>query len=259
MKVSIVTAVLNSPEIVRRQVLHYNRMDLPPSVELIIVDDGSEPPLKVDIRPNFKLRIYETNDKRPWTQPAARNIGSRRARGEYVIFADIDHIISKEVIEVAMNATADVIRFKRELAVLNGDGEFTQSWDVLKAWGCTRGKLGIAPHGNSYIFKRSLYVALDGVDERFVGTGKYPNREEVPLKRKLKALGDNITIIDDSSKPTIYMFPNGKYCGDKDANPFGFFHSLSRERHIGRKTNKQIHRDRKERRDVRSKHNNPSS
>ena len=257
MKVSIVTAVLNSPEIVRRQLFHYSKLDMT-RVEVILVDDGSEPELAVASY-NFSLRLLHTYDKRPWTQPAARNLGAKYASGDYLICADVDHIISQDVIDIAKNATADVIRFKRELGVLNGEGDFTQSWDILKAWGCTRGKLGIAPHGNSYIFKRSLYIALDGVDERFVGTGKYPNREEVPLKRKLKALGDNITIIDDSSKPTIYMFPNGKYCGDKDANPFGFFHSLSRERHIGRKTNKQIHRDRKERRDVRSKHNNSSS
>jgi len=247
MKVSIINAVLNSPEIVRRQVLHYNSMNLPPFVELIIVDDGSKPPLSINVKPNFQLRQFFTYDYRPWTQPRARNIGAKHAEGDYIICTDIDHIISREVIDIACNATADVIRFKRQLGVLNGNGEFTQSWDILKSWGCTRGKLGIAPHGNSYIFKRSLYLELEGVDERYVGTGKYPNREEVPLKRKLKALEDKITIIDDSSKPTIYMFPNGKYCGDKDANPFGFFHSLPRARNIGRKTNKQKHQERRER------------
>jgi len=245
MKVSIINAVLNSPEIVRRQILHYNKMNLSPFVELIIVDDGSIPPLKIMAEPNFNLKLRKTNNYLPWTQPAARNYGARCARGEYIICTDIDHIISKEVISVACNATADVIRFKRQLAVLDEDGNFTQDWKVLKEWGCTRGKLGIAPHGNSYIFKRSLYLELDGVDERYVGTGKYPNREEVPLKRKLKELEDKITIIDDSSKPTIYMFPNGKYCGDKNSNPFGFFHNLSRERNIGRKTNKQRHQERR--------------
>jgi hypothetical protein len=30
-------------------------------------------------------------------------------------------------------------------------------------------------------------------------------------------------------RPILYMFPNGKYCGDVDHNPFGLFHTLTRK------------------------------
>ncbi len=241
MKVSIVHAVLNSPEIVRRQIHHYNSLDLPDDVEVIIVDDGSEPPLSEvieDMKINFDFSIYETHDKRHWTQPAARNFGAKKARGEYCIFTDIDHIISREVVEEARNPKADIIRFRREAGVLDKNGDFTQDMDVLKEWGFIKTGLKIAPHGNSYIFRRELYLELGGVDTRFVGTGKYPNREEVPLKRKIKKLWDagEITVIDTDPKPTIYMFPNGRYCGSKDANPFGLFHDLSRSIRVSRKS-----------------------
>lgn len=237
MKVSIVHAVLNSPEIVRRQMLHYNHLNLPDDVEVVLVDDGSEPSLssmfnKYGIPTRFHYRIFETNDKRPWTQPAARNFGARKAKGEYCIFTDIDHIISREVVEVARNPTADIIRFSREVGILDENGYFNQDWDVLREWGYDRDKLKIAPHGNSYIFRTQLFLDLGGVDTTYVGTGKYPNREEIPLKRKIKNLWNDgkITVIDKPPKPTIYMMPNGHYCNneDKDFNPFGLFHNLSR-------------------------------
>lgn len=244
MKVSIVTAILNSPEVVRRQLLHYNSLNLSDDVEVVYVDDGSDYPLKLAIGGmalNFNFTLLETGDKRSWTQPMARNIGAKHANGKYLICTDIDHIVTHEVIEEAKNPRAHVVRFKREVAVLNNLGEFTQRMKVLRRYGFNRKRKKIAPHGNSYIINRELYLKLGGVDTRYVGTGKYPNREEVPLKRKLKKLREAgiITVLEDQTKPTIYMIPNGKYCGERDYNPFGLFHSLSRERNIGRLTNKQ--------------------
>ena len=153
MKVSIVNAILDSPEIAKRQILHYNKIELPKDVEVIFVDDGSDPPLDLsNIEKRFRFKLYYTYDKRFWTQPAARNFGAKKARGKYCIFTDIDHIISKEVIEEARNPRADVIRFKREAGILNENGVFTQDWNELRKWGFNRGGLRIAPHGNSYIF-----------------------------------------------------------------------------------------------------------
>ena len=45
MKLSIIIAVLNSQEILRRLILYWSRMSLPDDVEFIIMDDGSKPPL----------------------------------------------------------------------------------------------------------------------------------------------------------------------------------------------------------------------
>jgi len=244
MKVSIVIAILNSHEVVRRQILYFEKMPLPEGVEVVFVDDGSQPPLEFSA--DF-LSIHKVDIPGRWTQPAARNYGSRQAKGEFCIFTDIDHIISREVIEEALNPRADVIRFKREVGILDENGNFTQDMSVMREYGFIRDSLKIAPHGNSYIMRTALYVGVGGVDERYVGTGKYPNREEVLLKKKLKALEkkDEIIVLQDKTKPTIYMFPNGRYCGDKDYNPFNLFHNLSRERNIGRKTNKQKRMERR--------------
>ena len=238
MKVSVISAVLDSHEIVRRHILHYNKMNLPGDVEVIFIDDGSQIPLSETtdrIDKNFNFTLLETHNKAKWTQPAARNMGAKHARGEFCIFTDIDHIVTKNLIDYAKNPETDVVRFVRCAAVIDEDGNFTQDPDTLKAWGLKdkyikRPTCKISSHGNSYIMRTGLYIGLGGVDERFVGTGRYPNREEALLKRQLRRLeyDGRIRIIDKKGRPTIYMFPNGNFCGGKDYNPFGFFHKTSR-------------------------------
>ena len=99
MKISIIIPIFNSHKAVARQVKYFNRMNLPDDIEFIFVDDGSNPPLDIADYDLKNLRIYHTNDKRPWTQGLARNAGAKLAKGEYLFMTDIDHIISREAID----------------------------------------------------------------------------------------------------------------------------------------------------------------
>lgn len=223
MKASIVIAVLNSHEVVRRQLLHFAQMPLPDDVELILVDDGSDPPIAGTL-PN--LTIHATHDTRPWTQPLARNAGVRMANGEYVICTDIDHILTRPLIDFVLATDADVVRFKREAGVLDEHGRFTQDREVLTAYGYeTHRGLGMSAHGNSYAIKRDLFLQLGGSQQRT----RYPNRDEQKIKRGLHRLGDAVKMVTGDDRPTIYMIPNGRFCGSRDYNPFGLFHGLTRE------------------------------
>ncbi len=247
-KVTIVIAILNSHEIVRRQILHFEKMDLPDDVEIIFVDDGSSPPLAIPEDCKLKnFRIHATNDFRPWTQPIARNTGVKLATGEFVICTDIDHIISKGLIEYVRVTAFDVIHFKRQVAILDERGNFTQDIETLKTWGfpqerIERRGLRIVPHGNSYAMKRELYIKYGGGREDRVTT--YPSQEEVPLRGKIRreARRGHITICP--GRPMIYMFPVGRYIGGLDHNPFGLFHELSRVRYLNQF--KRVHRSQKE-------------
>ncbi len=222
MRVSIVIAILNSHEVVRRQLLHFEKLNLSDDVEIIFIDDGSEPPLQGSLK---NLTIYPTNDKRPWTQPIARNIGAKMAKGEYLICTDIDHILSRPLIDMVLNTDYDVIRFKREAGVLDENGEFTQDMDVLHSYGYEKHRtLKMNPHGNSYAIRRELFLELGGSQQRT----SYPNRDEQKIKRGLHRLGDKVKMLTDDGRPTIYMIPNGRFCGEKDFNPFGLFHNLPR-------------------------------
>ena len=222
MKISIIIAVLNSHEILRRQLLHFEKMNLPDDIEIIVIDDGSEPALEGNIK---NLTMFATNDKRPWTQPLARNIGAKMAKGEYLICTDIDHILSRKLIDLVYATDYDVVKFKREPGVLDEDGDFTQDMDVLHAYGYEKGRgLHMSAHGNSYAIKKDLFIRLGGSQKKDV----YPNRDELKLKRRLRRLGDKVKILTDEGRPTIYMIPNGRFCGDRNYNPFNLFHNLTR-------------------------------
>ena len=227
-RVSIVIAILDSHEIFRRQMVHFSKMPLPDGVEIVIVDDGSETELEYYCE-GLNLRIHHTHDKRPWTQPIARNKGAELAEGEYLICTDIDHILSRDLIMMVYDNTLyDIIRFKREVGVLDEKGDFTQNMDELLRWGYkpkSPGALRIGAHGNSYAIRKDLFIRFGGSQQRT----RYPNRDEQKIKRWTHKLGDELKVLTDDGRPTIYMFPNGRFCGDKDYNPFGFFHNLSRK------------------------------
>lgn len=225
MRISIVIAILNSHEIFRRQLIHFERMDLPGDVEFVFIDDGSEPPLSLGGSQLKNVTLFATNNFGTWTQPIARNKGAEIAKGEYLICTDLDHILSRELIMKVYNTDYDIIRFKREVGVLDENGIFIQDMDEMRRWGFIGSKFRIGPHGNSYAIKRDLFIQFGGSQQRT----RYPNRDEQKIKRWTHRLGDQIRRIPDDDRPTIFMFPNGRFCGEKDFNPFGLFHNLSRE------------------------------
>ena len=241
MKLSIITAVLNSPEVVRRHVLHYQRMPLPEDVEWIVVDDKSEPPLRQEDYALPRMQILRHTLPGIWTQPAARNFGARQAIGEKLLCTDIDHIVTLDLITFARETTYDFVKLKREVAVLDEEGHFVQTREAVLAYGfqadrLERGGYHIAPHTNSFIVTRQIYLDVGGVSERRVKLGRHPNREEIPFRKRIWDLArqNKITVLDEATngcdgRPMLYMIPNGHYCGHKDFNPFGLFHALPRK------------------------------
>ena len=201
---------------------------------------AAAPPLQFDEVPN-NFRMIPTNDFREWTQPAARNFGVKNATGKTVIVTDIDHIIDRTMIDFVLdNSSYSWIKFKRQAAVLLEDGTFSQDKEELRRWGLKEKyvhRLKMGPHTNSFSMDRELYLNNGGVSERLVGTGKYPNREEQTIRGKMRRLErrGKVKILEKRSenqdeRPLLYMFPNGRFCGSRDYNPFDYFHTLSREK-----------------------------
>jgi len=230
MKLSIIISVLNSPEIFRRQLIHWTRMNLPDEVEFIILDDGSDVPLKGEMR---NLIIHPTNDKRPWTVELARNLGARMARGEYLLMTDIDYIIPRDAIDSALTLTEDKMRFKRQFGVLDESGDFTQDFDVLRKYGLLESRIegrgtNLPPHPNNFVMRKETFWKLGGYQEDLVDR-PYPNKGDTYFKRTWAKAYDRGQVTMRVSRPTLFMFPNGQYCGDVDFNPLGLFHDLSRK------------------------------
>ena len=231
-KLSVIVPVLNSHEIVRRHILHYEKVGVPDDVEIIFLDDGSEPPLKFDTSlDNFY--IHRTNDYRPWTWAIARNTGARRARGDWLLMIDVDFIIPRETFEFCKDCDGQRIQFIREFGVLNENGDFTQDLDVLRAYGLDEERIQvrgvkIPPHANMFAMKKELFWKLGGYREDCIGR-RYPQGEDRSFKSAWMAYERTGAAENHPVRPKVYMFPNGKFCGDLDYNPFGLFHNLSRK------------------------------
>ncbi len=225
MKLSIVIPVLNSHEVLRRQLLHFEHF-LHHDTELIIVDDGSDPPLENTSK--LPVTIHRTNDKRPWTWALARNAGARIARGEYLLMFDLDHIVPAYAVNFIRKFTGLKVQFVREFGVLDENGVLTQDRDVLAQYGLPKENgLGIGPLPNNFAMRRDLFWELGGYREDLVER-PYPQGEDRAWRSVWR------TFDPDGKKvcphrPRIFMFPNGKYLGDVDADPKKLFHTLTRK------------------------------
>ena len=238
MKLSCVIPVLNSHEVVRRQILHWSRLQYPAGeVEFIILDDGSDPPLWFTVAalpPLLNLSIIPTNDSRPWTWAVARNRGAGAAVGEYLLMTDIDHIITQQCLDAALNFAQDKLRFHREFGVLDENGHVTQDLAVLRQHGLPEAR--IAKRGvkltalrNNFCMRRDLFLKLGGYREDLIGKAYPAGEDRYWAYRWHVARREGLVQEATCAQPTLLMFPNGYYVGDVDADPQGLFHKLSRK------------------------------
>ena len=227
MRLSIVIPVLNSHSVLRRQYIHWKKIGLPDDIEIIIIDDNSDPPLRtVNSRRLRNLHVYPTGDARPWTQPCARNLGMRIAEGEYVFSTDIDHILPFNAILDGYYFTGDKLEFPREFAVLNNHGDIMQSPAMLFKYGMTRryfSRRGVRryKHTNTYVMKRKVFMEIGGYPEHSCNRGTHPTRDDRLLYNRYRkhAEAGNCQPPVMSDVP-VYVFPN--------TTTSGLFHDLPR-------------------------------
>jgi GT2 family glycosyltransferase len=85
---SVIVPTRNRPESVRRTVAHLRDQDLSPShYEVIVVDDGSKPPVE---REGLEGPLVRLLRRAGGERSAARNSGAGIARGELLLFIDDD-------------------------------------------------------------------------------------------------------------------------------------------------------------------------
>jgi hypothetical protein len=210
-------------------------MNLPDDVEIIFLDDGSDPPLE-DTVGLKNLIIHPTNDTRPWTVGLARNMGARMAKGQYYLMTDIDYIIPWEAIDHVRSFDGDKVRFKRRFGVLTEDGLLSTDLNLLAEYGLleerrkTKGNY-LPPHPNNFAMRKDIFWDLGGYDENKMHL-EYPKcTDDGGFKRRWVEMQNKGLVKDSDHRPTLYMFPSGQFCSktDVDYNPFNLFHTHTRK------------------------------
>jgi predicted glycosyltransferase involved in capsule biosynthesis len=184
-RLSLVVSVLESYDVVRRQLLHFNHI-LTPDSELILVDDGSEPSLDGVCRGVLKaydFTYYATNDRRPWTQPRGRNLGAQLARAERLLFFDIDHIVTRDIVERSLAYPGDKLHWVRRPGILDDEGHVITDPAVLLEYGLRDDRPSV--HANSFLIRRDIFQVLRGYDESFCG--RYGG-DDIDFNRRYQAL-----------------------------------------------------------------------
>lgn len=249
-KLSIVIAVLDSHEIVRRQIVHFAMFELPEKIEIVIVDDGSSMPISdwldgelpglgspetvIDC-PNATFRIIQTNDTRRWTQGLARMKGIEAAQGDYIFCTDIDHIISREAIEFALTFDGDKANFQRRFAYLDESGNLVRDREKVIEWGLDPkhirdAELSDGVHGNTWLMRKSLFWELGGYDRKRCESGTHLQGEDREFNKRYANAQREGKVKPIVTGPPIYFFPMGRYHKTGDENPFGLFHNMKKEK-----------------------------
>ena len=233
-KLSIIIPVLNSHMVVKRQIRHFRRLRLPDDVEIILMDDGSDPPLEFPDMGLRNLTIYPTHDKRLWTPCLARNKGAEIARGEYLLMTDIDHILSKHAIAAAHAFTGDRMHFFRFIAILSARGAIVQNLDALFKFGFSRGRyakhnLGAGSHTNTFCIRKSVFDALGGYNLFRCTMQRHTCHDDADLNKRWMVSVRAGIYKSSVLGPPIYMYPVGRFNATGATNPNGLFHSQPRD------------------------------
>tara|TARA_R110000824_G_scaffold242332_2_gene431011 strand:- start:1136 stop:1900 length:765 start_codon:yes stop_codon:yes gene_type:complete len=239
MKCSILIAVLDSHEVVRKQIEYMGEIlrrnkTLKEECEIIIIDDGSEKSIanylttKWNMSENlysiyseeykstiidfglllgFKFRVVETNDKTPWSQPRARNIGAYISVGEYLLMTDIDHIFTEESIVETVNFKGDKLVFRRKFAIIDEKLEICRDKKVLMDYGCKEADLEKSgSHANTFAMKREIFIdLLNGYDEKFCGKH---GGDDTDLNKRYGELHYKKLVNKHVMGSLIYVYPN---------------------------------------------------
>jgi hypothetical protein len=222
---SLVISVLRSDDVVCRQCRHFKAI-IPDDWEVILLDDGSQPPLAVPAdRPRHFCLVY-TRNTTLWTQPIARNLGARLARGSCLFLTDIDHIVSPEAVAAVSGFSGSRMMFPRSFGVLDDQGRLSRDPALLHQFGWTGdGQAELDQHGkfhqNTFAIRRELFLDAmhGGYDESLCAGGKYGG-DDVEFNERYRNLVACGRAEPDALGPEIFVYP--------DPASSALFHNLSR-------------------------------
>lgn len=144
----------------------------PPSVRIIVVDDGSPEPAKpilekvASAQLRERIALYRIMVDVPWNREEARNLGALKAETRWIVQVDIDHILPGPSAQRLVDFEADSKHWYRFTRWRKGKADETRNKDAIP---CDVEFGQIHPHVDSYLISKVLYWMVDGYDLLFSG------------------------------------------------------------------------------------------
>lgn len=183
--VTLIFPYYENPGMLARQLEHLGALpeDVRRHVELVVVDDGSPThPLGSDDLGRLeglglaRVQLFRITVDVRWNWIAARNLAVAKARTDWVLMTDIDHLVPEPTLRrVTEQKVSDrnVYRFSR-----------------VDAPDLTSYK----PHPNSWLMTRAMFDRIGGYDERF--SGFYGTDGE--FRDRVRANAQQLIILDEA-------------------------------------------------------------
>lgn len=188
MKSSLLTLIVhiyNNQQLVRLQSEAWGKWGNIPELEIIFIDDGSQPRLDLSMMPNWVKKFRVINDI-PWNQPGAKNLASKFSSSDWLFFLDADQFLSKSDINLLLN---QVKNFKKKNMYRFKRFSFPAKHEL-------------STHQNCQIISKSDFIDFGGYDEDFAG---FYGFEDAYLERLWIFKGNHINVLE---KPHLTDFSN---------------------------------------------------
>ena len=166
-KVSIITPCYNDGRYLMESI-DSARSQTYPNKEIIVVDDGSDDALTLDIIRSFEntrdVRVVHGNHGGP---AAARNLGIRSSSGDFILPLDSDDKIEPEYVEMA----ADILRSSSDVGMVYCKADYFDAREGL--WELEEFSIGKMLFSNvifnAALFRKSDWARAGGYHEAFWG------------------------------------------------------------------------------------------
>jgi glycosyltransferase involved in cell wall biosynthesis len=173
---SVVIHIYNNQEVLKLQTGYWMKWASIQNLELILIDDGSNPKLDFSAVPVWIKKIRITSDI-AWNQPGAKNLGARLALGSWLLFLDADQFFTANNIlelnsKLAQFELNTIYRFKRR---------------------CSKTEQPLDIHQNCQLISKQDYENFGGYDEDFAG---HYGHEDAYFERLWRFKGGKIVVLD---------------------------------------------------------------
>lgn len=188
---SLIIPFYRNTAMLARQVQEWNRY--PAGLRVVVVDDGSPEPAEPIIREHAtpellsRLALYRIGVDIPWNRGEARNLGAQLAWTDWIVQADIDHVLPVESAHELLAFDGDPRKWYRFRRFRVGKADETRNKDALPR----DAEFGeVKPHCDSYLVTKGLYWQAGGYNLAFSGClgGGSPFLQELAKEGPMEVL-----------------------------------------------------------------------